>query len=210
MKETLERIKKDKLVAIVREDSQDTAYNAAVACIEGGLKIVEITLNTGGALEIIETLCNKYPHILIGAGTALNIELANQAIKAGAKFVISPHTDKDLIEFCHNNNVVAVPGTSTPTEMMTAYNHGAQLIKVFPISNLGGPNFIKNIRGPLPHLKLIPTGGVDINNVADFFKAGVFAVGLSGALVCKEAVNTGNFDMIKRLAQEIIKKVAYS
>ena len=94
--------------------------------------------------------------------------------------------------------------------MMLANSYGADLIKVFPISNLGGPNYIKNIRGPLPHLKLMPTGGVDIGNIPQFLKAGVFAVGLSRALVCREAVETGNYDMIKRLAQEIIKKTIHS
>lgn len=210
MKTVIEKIGKDKIIAIIRNDSQQKALKAALACIEGGIKIIEITLNTTGAFEVLSEINKTYPHVLLGCGTALDVEMTDRAIQTGVRFVISPHTDKNIIDFCHQNNVVACPGTSTPTEMMVAHSYGADIIKVFPITNLGGPSYIKNIRGPLPHLKLMPTGGVDINNIQQFINAGVYAVGLSNALIHREAVDSGNFDIIKRLAQEMIKKVIHS
>lgn len=205
--EAVTRIGKDKIIAVIREDKEDRTLNAAVACIEGGIKIIEITMNSAGAASVIKTVAEDYPHILVGAGTAISVDLAKQAIEAGARFVVSPHTEKEIIEYCHYQDVAACPGTSTPTEMMTADKYGADIIKVFPISQLGGYKYIKAMKGPLPHLKLMPTGGVDKSNIKQFIQADVFGVGLSGALVCREAVENGDYGMIKRLAQEIIKTV---
>lgn len=209
MNENLTKIGKEKLIAIIREKTSEHAFYAAQACIEGGIKIVEITMNTPSPTTIINKLSEKYPHILMGAGTVLDTNMAKEAVDSGAKFIVSPHTDPDIIKFCKDQDIVVAPGTTTPSEMMYADKLGADIIKVFPIDNLGGPSYIKNVRGPLPHLKLMPTGGVNITNIKDFLHMGVFAVGLSRALIVPEAIATSDYDMIKRLAQAIIKKAVF-
>jgi 2-dehydro-3-deoxyphosphogluconate aldolase/(4S)-4-hydroxy-2-oxoglutarate aldolase len=203
MHKALLRIEKEKVVAIIRDKTAESALKSAEACLCGGLGVIEITLNTPGALEVIQELTQKYPETLFGAGTALDIESTEAAIRAGAKFIVSPHTDKSIITLCKKQGIMSCPGTSTPTEMLTAHNLGADLIKVFPIANLGGPSFIKNVRGPLSHLRLIPTGNVRIEDIEDYFKAGVFAVGLSGALFPKFAIQEGNYQKITEICRQI-------
>lgn len=205
--EHLKRIEKEKVIAIIREDSKEEAYHAAEACIKGGLGIVEITMNTPEAENIISELCKNFPEVLMGAGTVLNIDLANRAIKAGAKFIVSPHTDPEIIKYCNERNIIVCPGTTTPTEIFNADKYGADIIKVFPISNLGGPSYIKNVRGPLPHLRLMPTGGVKIEDINDYIAAGVFAVGISRSLMPQNIVKAGDFKIIESLTRELLGKI---
>ena len=208
MLKTLHTIEKNKLIAIIRENNVQNAYKTALACIDGGIKIIEITLNTDGALGIINDLSVNYPHITVGAGTVLDINMAESAINCGSKFIVSPHTDMDIIKHCNNNKIIAIPGATTPTEIVNAHKYGADIIKIFPISNLGGVSYIKNLMAPLPNFRLMPTGGVDITNIKDFLKAGVFAIGLSSALTARNAVDSNDFFTTTRLTQEIIKKVS--
>jgi 2-dehydro-3-deoxyphosphogluconate aldolase/(4S)-4-hydroxy-2-oxoglutarate aldolase len=207
VKDVVGFFEKEKIVAIIRDSSQQKAFDIAKACIDGGLKIVEITLNTPGATEIISDLNKNYPELLFGVGTALNEKMAGEAIKSGSAFIVAPHVDEAIIKLCKEAGISVCPGTSTPTEMMYADRLGADMIKVFPITNLGGPAYIKNVRGPLPHLKLLPTGGVDVDKIKEYFEAGVFALGLSGAIIPPDARKNCDYDLIKAHIQRICSEI---
>lgn len=207
MNEALERISKEKIVAIFREDTKQKAYDAARACIDGGLDVIEITMNTDKAEELISELSTQFPGVLVGAGTVLDVNQANQAINAGAKFIVSPHTDVDIINTCKMNNILVSAGTTTPTEMMKAHNLGVELIKVFPVESLGGAKYISTLRGPLPFMNFMPTGGVNLNNLHEFFMAGAFAVGVSRSLVHKDAIELGLYTMLTKRAKEFKAKM---
>lgn len=207
MNEVLERIGKEKIVAIFREDTKQKAFDAARACIDGGLGIVEITMNTAKAEELISDLSRQFPEVLVGAGTVLDVDQANKAINAGAKFVVSPHTDADIINACKSRNILVSAGTTTPTEMLKAHNLGVELIKVFPVESLGGAKYITALRGPLPHFKFMPTGGVDLINLHEYFIAGAFAVGVSRSLVHKDAIELGLYTMLTKRAKEFKAKM---
>lgn len=207
MDQVLERIAKERIVAIFREDTKQKALDAARACIDGGLGIIEITMNTDRAEEIISDISEQFSEVLVGAGTVLNVDQAHRAIASGAKFVISPHVDAEIVNTCKANNIFVSAGAATATEILTAHNLGVELIKVFPIENLGGANFLKTIRGPLPHLKFMPTGGVNLNNLHEFFIAGAFAVGVARSLVHKDAIELGLYTMLTKRAAEFKAKM---
>lgn len=171
-----------RMVAIVRADSADGALQAAEACIAGGISALEVAFTTPGTLEVIQTLRARHgAGVLLGAGTVLDPETARLAILAGAQFIISPSVNVETIRMCQRYQVLAMPGVMTPTEIVTALEAGADLIKIFPAETFG-PSYIKALRAPLPHAPLMPTGGVSVDNLAEWFANGALAVGIGSSL----------------------------
>ncbi len=177
----LSYILKHKVVAILRGVHPNDILNIAAALHEGGINLIEVTLNSLQALPAIEQLSHIYKDkMLIGAGTILTVADARSAIDAGARFIISPVLNIDVIKAAKDHSVVSIPGAYTPTEILSAYNNGADIIKVFPAQT---PEYIKHILAPLNHIKVMPTGGVDINNINEYKKAGALAFGIGSSLV---------------------------
>ncbi|MEP7143879.1 MAG: bifunctional 4-hydroxy-2-oxoglutarate aldolase/2-dehydro-3-deoxy-phosphogluconate aldolase [Ferruginibacter sp.] len=179
---TLSQILAHKIVAILRGAQPQDVVEIAEALYEGGIKCIEITLNSTDALQVIESIAMKMEgRILVGAGTVLNVVAAKDAIAAGAKFIISPITDQAIISITKQSGAVSIPGAFTPTEIFKAYSGGGDIIKVFP--GTSGPAFIKEILAPLPFIPLMPTGGISLENLHEFKKAGAVAFGIGKALV---------------------------
>lgn len=201
-------IKNRGVVAVIRNAKTDSIVPIAKALQEGGVTALEITMETPKALSIIELLAEKMDdEVLVGAGTVLDPETARAAIMSGAKFVFSPTVNVDTIKMTKRYGVISVPGAFTPTEVLTAYEHGADLIKVFP-ANIGGPELLKAIHGPLPHIPLMPTGGIDIDNTGSFIKAGAIAVGVGSTLVnCKKTVDEQYLQELTATAKAFMSEV---
>lgn len=203
----LEQIKKSKIISIIRGTSLNDTLSVVQALYDGGIEVVEITLNTLNALALIETVNKNFrDKMLVGAGTVLNSQEAKAAIAAGAKFIISPNLNPDTITTTKELGVISIPGAFTPTEIVNAYALGADIIKVFPATN--GIDFIKNIRGPLPQIPLMPTGGVTLKNIQEFKQAGAVAFGIGSALVDgKSEVNSQYLEELTHKAQQFIEAV---
>lgn len=201
------RILRTGVIAIVRLDSAESLQKVADAILEGGIDIIEFTMTTPGALAILESATAKFgDRVILGAGTVLDPESARAAVLAGARFVVSPNLNPRTIELCHRYGVVAIPGVLTPTEIVAAMEAVADLIKIFPAS-LGGPNYIRAVRAPLPQASLVPTGGVEVDNAGEYIRAGAVAVAIGSSLVNKKWVAAGDFakmaDMARRLVEAI-------
>ncbi|WP_318506581.1 bifunctional 4-hydroxy-2-oxoglutarate aldolase/2-dehydro-3-deoxy-phosphogluconate aldolase [Bacillus sp. T3] len=205
---SFQEIKNRGVVAVIRDAKVDTIVPIAKALQQGGVTALEITMETPKALSIIEILADQMDDdVLVGAGTVLDPETARAAIMSGAKFVFSPTVNIETIKMTKRYGVISVPGAFTPTEVLTAYEHGADLIKVFP-ANTGGPGHLKAIRGPLPHIPLMPTGGIDLNNVGSFIKAGAIAVGVGSTLVdCKKPFNDKYLQDLIATAKAFVSEV---
>jgi len=172
-----------KIIAVIRMKDADKLYRIIEAVERGGIKAIEITMTVPNALGIIHSIAlRKNPGVVIGAGTVLDAETAAAVIEAGAEFVVSPVTDPAMIRECGRRGVLVAPGAFTPTEIVNAWNEGADIVKVFPATSLG-PNYFKDLRGPLPHIRLMPTGGVSQENARDFIAAGACCVGIGTALL---------------------------
>jgi len=192
------------VVAVVRLSESSRLIQVAEAINKGGVGVIEFTMTTPNALKILEECASKYgSEVLWGAGTVLDAETARSAILSGAEFIVSPCLDRASIEMAHRYGKVAIPGTLTPTEILTAQQAGADLIKVFP-AGVVGPGYLRDILAPLPQVKLVPTGGVDLNTAADFLKAGAAALAVGSALVSRQAVAEGNFALLTETAQKFI------
>lgn len=179
----LEQMLNSGVVAVIRGAKEDTIVPIAEALAKGGVKGIEITAETPGALKLIEKVAVELgDKVIAGAGTVLDPETARIAIMHGAKFVFSPTINPETIKMTKRYGVISVPGALTPTEILTGYEHGADLIKVFP-ANLIGPGYLKDVHGPLPHIPLMPTGGISLSNVESYIKAGAVAVGVGSTLV---------------------------
>lgn len=203
--EVLHQINEHKVCAIVRGVPKTEIKPLAEALIEGGIKVIEVTFNTEGASEMIETLCEFYPDdFIVGAGTVLDEETARIAILSGAKFVLSPNLNVDVIKMCKRYNVLAVPGVATPTEAMHAWENGAHVVKVFPAGVLGA-DYIKQLKGPLNQIDMMAVGGVNISNINEFLSKGASSVGIGGDLVNAELVSQGNFEEIKNRAKAFVE-----
>ena len=202
----LERIVQSGLVAVIRAENSGQASKIAEACAEAGVAAVEVTFTVPGAVKVIEDLAKEYSsqEILIGAGTVLDPETARLAILAGAQFVVGPSLNREAAMLCNRYAVPYMPGAATTGEIIQAMEHGADIVKVFPGETLG-PAFVKAVRGPLPHASLMPTGGVTINNVADWIKAGCVAVGVGGSLTA--GAKSGDFKSITDLAKQFIAEI---
>ncbi|CAM4223599.1 bifunctional 4-hydroxy-2-oxoglutarate aldolase/2-dehydro-3-deoxy-phosphogluconate aldolase [Lederbergia lenta] len=201
-------IKNRGVVAVIRGATPDSIIQIGNALKEGGVTAIEITMETPQAAAVIEAATVYFNQdVLVGAGTVLDAETTRVAILAGAKFIFSPTVNKETITMAKRYGVISVPGAFTPTEILTAYEYGADLIKVFP-AGTGGPDYIKNIKGPLPHIPLMPTGGVDLDNTGDFIKAGAVAVGVGSTLVNTESKLTEEYLLtIKNKAARFIEEV---
>lgn len=204
--DTLSFFESMRVSAIIRTRDQQLAGDAMQAAVDGGLRIVEFTLTTPGACDLIRRFAAQ-SHLLVGAGTVMSPELARETVDAGARFLVSPIVDAEVIAEAVALDVPVIPGAATPTEMETAHRLGADMIKVFP-AQAGGVGFIEAVLGPLPHLKLFPTAGVTPDNVTDYLRAGCFGVGLVRSLFVPSDLEERNFDAIRRRAEKATTSVA--
>jgi 2-dehydro-3-deoxyphosphogluconate aldolase/(4S)-4-hydroxy-2-oxoglutarate aldolase len=208
-REMMELIQETGVIAIMRAKSSDQLLAAADAIKAGGVQTIEVTMTTPGALDVIRQATERYgADVLFGVGSVLDPESARAAILAGAQFVVSPTLNLKTIELCHRYAIPVVPGAYTPTEILTAWEAGADMVKVFPAS-VGGPAYFKAVKAPLPQVKLVPVGGVDLDTTADFIRAGADAVGVGSALVSQKLLDAGDFaaltERARRLRQEVAK-----
>lgn len=204
--ETLSKIHEAGIVAVVRATSVEQAEKITDACIEGGVAAIELTFTVPRADRLIEAMRTKYDNgeIIIGAGTVLDSETARIAILSGAEYVVSPYFDKNTVKCCSRYGVPSMPGICTPTEAMNAIQCGADVLKVFP-GDMAGPEFIKNILGPIPNAVMMPSGGVDVNNVKDWIKAGAFACGAGSSLTA--GAKTGDYKKITETGKLFVQRI---
>jgi 2-dehydro-3-deoxyphosphogluconate aldolase/(4S)-4-hydroxy-2-oxoglutarate aldolase len=205
--EILNRLMQGKVVAVVRLDSGEQLVNVAEALKAGGIATIEFTVSTPGAIDMIKEASSRFgDEVLMGAGTVLDPETARAAILAGAEFIVTPTLNPATIELCRRYGKPIVPGALTPTEILTAWEAGADMVKVFPASSMG-PGYLKAVLAPLPQLRLVPTGGISAGNAAEYLKAGAVALGVGGKLVDKAAVAGGDWQTITTEAQRLIAAV---
>ena len=196
------------VVAVIRLQDPAKLQGVVDALAAGGVRALEVTMTVPGAVDLIRALAPKLSgEFLFGAGTVVDAETAERVIDAGARFIVSPVLRPEVIEVGHKHDVPVMPGCFSPTEILTAWELGADVVKVFPATALG-PSFLKDIRGPLPQVKLMPTGGVTVDNAGDWIRAGAVAVGVGTALLEPNAIASGNYAAITALAQRIIANVA--
>lgn len=205
----LEYIRRHGIIAIIRADSGEDLVRVVEAVAEGGIRCIEVTMTTPGALRCLELAASRLSatDICLGVGSVLDAETARLAILAGARYVVSPVLAPGVIETAHRYGCPCLPGAFTPTEIFTAWEAGADMVKVFPAS-LGGLDYIKAVRAPLPNIPLVPTGGVDLNNLASFVAAGVSAVGVGGNLAGKALIKAGKFAEITENARKYATALA--
>jgi 2-dehydro-3-deoxyphosphogluconate aldolase/(4S)-4-hydroxy-2-oxoglutarate aldolase len=208
--EILSHLIEGKIVAVVRLDSAEALVNVASALKAGGISTIEFTMSAPGVLEMINQAASHFGRdVLLGAGTVLDPETARAAILAGAEFIVTPTFNPATIELCRRYGKPVVPGALTPTEIQTAWEAGADLVKVFPASVMG-PGYLKAVLAPLPHLRLVPTGGVSADNAAEYIKAGATALGVGGKLVDKAIVARGDWAAITAEAARLVEAVRSS
>ena len=196
------------VVAVIRMKDADKLRGVIDAIAEGGVRAIEVTMTVPGAVGLIEKLAGTLPsEIILGAGTVTDAGTARAVIDAGARFVVGPVYRPDVMTACHERDVAVCPGCFTPTEILDAHERGADIVKVFPATALG-PQFIKDVRAPLPQVRLMPTGGVSLDNAGDWIRAGAVAVGVGSALVDAKAVDAGRFDVLTGNARRIVASVA--
>lgn len=202
----LNQLLEKKVLGIIRLQTVKEFPRLVLALQLGGVHCVEITMTTPGALRAIEEASEKLTGVLMGAGTVLDGTTARQAILAGAKFLVTPTVELDVIEMAHRYGVVVIPGAMTPTEILTAWEAGADMVKVFPASVLG-PSYLKAVRGPLPQIPLVPTGGITGDNAGEFIRAGAAMVCAGGWLVDKKAVAEGHYKVLTERARQLVEAV---
>lgn len=206
---SLQIIENQKLIAIIRDFSTEDSVEIAKALQEGGIEVLEIAMNSPQPLQTIEKIKGELgDKMIIGAGTVLDPSSARSAISAGAQFILSPAFSSETIQLTKRYGVISIPGAYTPTEILTAFEQGGDIIKVFPAS-VGGPSYIKDLLGPLPQLKLLPTGGIDLNNITDFLEKGAMGIGLGSSLVHKTDIVTQDYlKQITKKAHDFVRIVA--
>jgi len=205
--QVLAGIVKAKVVAVIRMKDAARLAEVAAALSRGGVTALEVTMTVPGAVEIIRAMArDKAPGVLVGAGTVLDAGTASDVIAAGADFVVSPITDGDMILACREAEVLVAPGAFTPTEILTAWRAGADIVKVFPATSLG-PQFFRDLRGPLPQVRLMPTGGVTIENAREFLAAGACCVGIGTALLDKEAIESEDWATLTARAARLVESL---
>jgi 2-dehydro-3-deoxyphosphogluconate aldolase/(4S)-4-hydroxy-2-oxoglutarate aldolase len=196
------------VVPIVRAPSAEEAFQAVEAIVAGGIGIVEITMTVPNALRVMERVAERYgDKVLLGAGTILDPETCRAALLAGAEFIVTPSLDVRVIEVARRYSKPCLPGALTPTEVVTAWQAGADLVKIFPCGPVGGPKYIKALKGPFPHIELVPTGGVNLETAPEFIKAGAAAVAVGGELVDVKALREGRLDTITSNARKYVEAV---
>jgi len=205
--EKLELIRQTGVIAIMRARSSDQLLAAAEAIKAGGVRVIEVTMTTPGALEVIERATKRYcDEVLFGAGSVLDAETARAAILAGAGFVVAPTLNPGAIKLCNRYGIPIMPGCYTPTEMLAALEAGADMIKFFP-ADFGGPEFVKAVLAPLPQLQIIPVGGVTLDTAANFIRAGAVALGVGSSLINQKLLEANDLDELQHRAGRFIEEV---
>jgi 2-dehydro-3-deoxyphosphogluconate aldolase/(4S)-4-hydroxy-2-oxoglutarate aldolase len=203
----LERVLDRCIVAVIRAESPDSLVDVAEALVAGGVEVMEVTFTVPRATQVLERVTEKLgSRVLMGAGTVLDSETARAAILSGAEFIVSPAVNLEVIELCRRYSKLVMPGALTPTEVLTAWQAGADIVKIFP-SELTGPKYIKALRAPLPQVRMMPTGGVNLDTAEDFLKAGSCALGIGSSLVEPKAVVSGDLKRIESLARQYVEIV---
>ena len=203
----LQRVLDQIIVAVIRAESPDLLVDVAEALVAGGVEVMEVTFTVPRATHVLEKVASKLGNrILLGAGTVLDAETARAAILSGAEFIVSPAVNVGVIELCRRYSKLIMPGALTPTEVVTAWQAGADIIKIFP-SELTGPKYIKALKAPLPQIRMMPTGGVNLDTAEEFLKAGSCALGIGGSLVEAKAVGAGDMKRIESLARQYVEIV---
>jgi 2-dehydro-3-deoxyphosphogluconate aldolase/(4S)-4-hydroxy-2-oxoglutarate aldolase len=206
--EVIQTIRDIGVIPVVRATTADEAMRAIDAIREGGIPVLEITMTVPGAVKLIEELAKRYANdALVGAGTVLDPETATACIESGAKFVVSPALNLETIACCRRLDVAVMPGALTPTEVVQAWNAGADFVKVFPAGAVGGPSYLKSLKAPLPQIELVPTGGVSLKTAADFIRAGAAALGVGADLVDIKTIREGHAALITERAKRFIEIV---
>ena len=205
--EQMQQIETCGIVAIIRANSANELIEAAAAIHAGGVNVIEVTMTTPNALQVINDVSSTYGDtVLVGAGSVLDAETARAVMLSGADFVVSPVTKPDVIEICNRYGKVVIPGAFTPTEILAAWETGADYVKVFPSSGVGPP-YIKDVKAPLPQIPLVPTGGINVENAADFITAGATALGVGSSLVNNQLIAAGEFATLTERAEKLVKEV---
>jgi len=206
--EVLQRIRATGLIPVVRAESADLAMRAVEAIKAGGVDVLEVTMTVPGAIDVIAKLAATFgAEVVIGAGTVLDPDTANKCVQAGAQFIVSPALNEETISFCRRNDVAVFPGALTPTEVVHAWNAGADAVKVFPAGAVGGASYLKALKAPLPQIELVPTGGVSLKTAADFIKAGAMALGVGADLVDLKALRENHDEVIAERARQFLEIV---
>lgn len=205
--QVVQQIAQAGIVAVLRADNGKVLADVTEALVAGGVTALEVTFTVPKAHQVLEYVADRFgDQIQLGAGTLLDAETARIAILAGAQFLVSPAVDLPTIELAHRYDKAMLPGALTPTEVVTAWQAGADVVKIFP-SDLTGPGYLKALKGPLPQVRMMPTGGVNLDTAEDFLKAGAFALGVGGSLVEKKAVESNDMDRIRDLAAQYVEIV---
>jgi len=199
--EATQFLEDSKIIAIIRAQEAQSLTEAVTALREGGINCIEVTMTTPGALKLLEEVSGKVEGVLFGAGTVLDPETARLCILNGAQFLVTPSLNFPVMEMAHRYDIPIIPGALTPTEILSAWEKGADVVKVFPAGSLG-PGYIKELKGPFPQIKLCPTGGVNLDNLSAFLKAGASCVGVGGALVKNEFIREKKWEELKKLAKQ--------
>jgi 2-dehydro-3-deoxyphosphogluconate aldolase/(4S)-4-hydroxy-2-oxoglutarate aldolase len=208
IEDVISRIGEIGIIPVVRASSVEEANRAVEAICAGGIPVVEITMTVPNAVSVIRELVQRRTgDVLIGAGTVTNADQAESCLRAGAQFLVSPGLAVSVLSVARANAKLAIPGALTPTELMNAQEHGARLVKIFPCGNVGGPKYLKSLKAPFPQSSLIPTGGVNAANAAEFIAAGAFALGVGADLVDVAALREGNLEKVSAAARELVHAV---
>jgi len=206
--EVIQRIRDTGLIPVVRAESAELAMRAVEAIKTGGVDVVEVTMTVPGAIDVIAKLAATFgTEVLIGAGTVLDPDIANRCVQAGAQFIVSPALNEETIAFCRRNDVAVFPGALTPTEVVHAWNAGADAVKVFPAGAVGGASYLKALKAPLPQIELVPTGGVSLKTAADFIKAGAMALGVGADLVDLKSLRENHDEVITERTRQFLEIV---
>jgi 2-dehydro-3-deoxyphosphogluconate aldolase/(4S)-4-hydroxy-2-oxoglutarate aldolase len=205
--EQMEKIENSGIVAIIRTDTNQDLLQVVDAIHSGGIDVIEITMTTPGALDTVGSMTKRYgSNLLVGAGSVLDTETARLAILSGADFIVSPITKPDVIELCNRYGKVVMPGAFTPTEILRAWELGADYVKVFP-ADIAGASYIKAVKAPLPQVSIIPTGGIGLNNAAEFITSGSAALGVGSTLVNKQTITEKQFKKLTEISQKLVVAV---
>jgi 2-dehydro-3-deoxyphosphogluconate aldolase/(4S)-4-hydroxy-2-oxoglutarate aldolase len=206
--EILQKIHEKGIVAIIRAKNAEEGLKLANAVFEAGIPAVEITMTVPNAIDIMRDLAKEYAPkgLILGAGTVLDPETARQCILAGAEYIVAPNLNEDLVKLCNRYSVPCMPGIGTVTELVRAMELGIDVVKLFP-GEVSGPDFIKAVLGPIPYAKMMPTGGVNINNLDKWFKAGAYAVGMGSGITKPNGVE-GDYEAVRRTAKDVVEKIA--
>jgi 2-dehydro-3-deoxyphosphogluconate aldolase/(4S)-4-hydroxy-2-oxoglutarate aldolase len=202
----IENLKRHQLMVAVRTETPESAYNAATACIEGGIRFIEITFSVPGADEVIKRL-SKDGRVAVGAGTVLSVDDVRNALKAGASYIVSPNFDEEVVKFTKKEGALSIPGACTPTEIYRAYKAGGDIIKLFPFVEIGGIDFLKAISGPLPFVRYMLCGGVTLDNILKYLSANAAGLLIGTAIIRRDLVAAGDWNSIAALSRTFVRKV---